>query len=232
MNKPFKHPAPDYEDYVGSEIDGCHVKVWKCEDGTWRNEVIADSDTGHFVDTIGECDGFKTETEAMRSGKDLGAEWCTDNEIDFSCGTCGGEGEIYDNHGDIHGNSTTSEPCTECSVHREIDCPVCNGPLCELDGDGPNPPNESEEVFVLLYEHKHGSDVSVYRTRDGAVASAYGIACNRVEEDRWNEGDDGEGRAKFEAFEDLEAAIDFFNTTELEWSYGESLEIRESQLGD
>lgn len=88
------------------------------------------------------------------------------------------------------------------------------------------------EVFVLLYEHKHGTDVSVYRTHEGAVASAYGIACSRVEEDRWNEGDDGECRAKFEAFDNLEAALDYFHEVEMESAYSEYLSIQGRPLAD
>jgi hypothetical protein len=107
------------------------------------------------------------------------------------------------------------------SNHKEIDCPVCPGPVCVKDGAGP------DMVYILTYEHKHGSDVSAHRTRDGAVANAYGIACARVEEDRW---EDGDARAKFEAFDDLEEALGYFHEVELEWNYSESLEITESKL--
>jgi hypothetical protein len=109
------------------------------------------------------------------------------------------------------------------SNHKEIDCPVCPGPVCVKDGAGP------DMVYILTYEHKHGSDVSAYRTRQGAVSAAYGLAAGRVEEDRWE--DDG-ARAKFEAFEDLEAALGYFHEVELEWNYSENLEITESRLGD
>jgi hypothetical protein len=95
-----------------------------------------------------------------------------------------------------------------------------------LDGKGLD---VHAQVCVLTYTHKHGVDVSAYRTREGAVAAAYGLACARVEEDRW---EDNEARAKFEAFEDFEAALGYFHEVELEWNYSENLEITESRLGD
>lgn len=117
------------------------------------------------------------------------------------------------------------------SNHKEIDCPTCEGPVCDLDGDSPSQP-QPEPVFVLVYEHKHGVDFSVHRSREGAVEAAYGLAAARIEEDRWEECNTDKARAEFEAFEDLEAAVDFFNIQELEWNYSESLEIRESVITD
>jgi hypothetical protein len=84
-------------------------------------------------------------------------------------------------------------------------------------------------VYILTYEHKHGSDVSAYRTRQGAIRAAYGLAYSRVEEDRW---EDGDARAKFDAIDDFEEALAYFHEVELEWNYSEGLEITESQLGD
>lgn len=113
------------------------------------------------------------------------------------------------------------------SNHREIDCPVCKGPLCELDGDvrtdvAPTP------VFILLYTHKHGEDVSAYRTREGALNAAFDLAWQRVDEDKWDE----EDKARFNATETPEEAIDVFNQVEREWEYSEHLEITESILGE
>lgn len=151
---------------------------------------------------------------------------CNDCYEQADCATCEDQGVIYNNNGDIHGGNTTEEDCPSCATHREVGCPVCPGPVCVKDGNGP------EMVYILTYEHKHGSDVGAYRTREGAVAAAYGLAAARVEEDRWEACDTSSDRAKFEAFDDLEAAVDFFNTAELEWNYSESLEITESKLGD
>jgi len=111
--------------------------------------------------------------------------------------------------------------------HREIDCPVCPGGLCELDGDVRETP-APELVFILRYEHKYGADVSAYRTHVGAVGAAYELACKRVQENRWE--DDGQ-RERFESFKDPEEALAFFHWMEREWSYSESLEITESVLG-
>lgn len=113
--------------------------------------------------------------------------------------------------------------CGRLRVHREIDCPLCEGPLCDLDGDGPNPPKEI--VFTLTYTHKHGSDVGVYRTYKGAADAAYGLASERVEE--W---DDEEQKAEFAAFGDEEVALDYFHDVEMECSYSEILEITKTEL--
>lgn len=77
---------PDYEAYVGDELDGCYIKVYECEDGTWRNEVIVDCETGSFVDTLDECDGFATSGEAMISGKYLAMDWCFENGVEIEIG--------------------------------------------------------------------------------------------------------------------------------------------------
>jgi len=85
-----------------------------------------------------------------------------------------------------------------------------------------------ETVHVLTYQHKHGMDVvGVYRMHSAAVAAAYDLACSRVEENCW---DDGELRDKFLAFENSEKALDYFHEVELGWSYSERLEISESPL--
>jgi len=67
---------PDFEEWVGDGEDGCYVKVFEREDGTWRNEVIVDSETGSFVDTLDES------AEAMQSGKDMAFEWCVTNDVE------------------------------------------------------------------------------------------------------------------------------------------------------
>jgi len=103
--------------------------------------------------------------------------------------------------------------------HREVDCPLCEGPVCDLDGNGP------EQVFTLTYTHKHGSDVGVYRSREGADAAAYGLATERVEE--WE--DEGQ-KAKFTAMDDRDEALDYFHEVEMEWAYSENLEVIETVL--
>lgn len=113
------------------------------------------------------------------------------------------------------------------SDHREIDCPVCKGPLCELDGDvrtdeAPTP------VFILLYTHKHGEDVSAYRTLEGATSAAFDLACQRADEGRWHD----EEKARFDAAETPEEALSVFHEIELNYNYSECLEITESVLGD
>jgi hypothetical protein len=79
-------------------------------------------------------------------------------------------------------------------------------------------------VFTLTYTHKHGSDVGVYRTREGAEDAAYGLALERAEE--W---DDKEDTARFKA-EDRDGAFDIFQEVEGEMAYGEILEINETEL--
>jgi hypothetical protein len=107
------------------------------------------------------------------------------------------------------------------SNHKEIDCPVCPGPVCVKDGNGP------EMVFTLTYTHKHGADVGVYRSREGAESAAYGLADERAEE--W---DDKEDTARFKAEENHDLAFDIFQEVEGEMAYGEILEIIETELRD
>lgn len=83
-----------------------------------------------------------------------------------------------------------------------------------------------EMVFTLTYTHKHGSDVGVYKTREGADAAAYGLACERVEE--WDE--EGACRLHFESLEDRDEQMDYFHEIEGEMSCGELLEINETEL--
>jgi hypothetical protein len=82
----------------------------------------------------------------------------------------------------------------------------------------------TEMVFTLVYTHKHGSDVGVYKTREGAEDAAYGLALERAEE--W---DDEEDTARFKA-EDRDGAFDIFQEVEGEMAYGEILEINETEL--
>ena len=82
----------------------------------------------------------------------------------------------------------------------------------------------SDKVFTLTYIHKHGSDVGVYRTREGAEDAAYGLALERAEE--W---DDKEATARFKA-EDRDGAFDIFQEVEMEMAYGEILEVTETEL--
>lgn len=154
------------------------------------------------------------------------------------------------------------------SKHREIDCPVCKGPVCELDGSVSDDPDtdegkvafllegmerigwpcrlvelpdeyqrlarivmelrEPKPVFILLYTHKHGEDVSVYRTLEGATSAAFELACQRADEGRWHD----EEKARFDAAETPEEALGIFHEIELNYNYSECLEITESVLGD
>lgn len=84
-------------------------------------------------------------------------------------------------------------------------------------------------VYILLYEHKHGADVSAYSTHRRALEAAYEIAHQRVvEEDRWTK----EDQEKFQAFECISEALDYFHKVELDWNYSENLEIHERPLVD
>ena len=87
--------------------------------------------------------------------------------------------------------------------------------------------NETQNVYVVTYEHKHGLDVGVYSTEEKAIEAAWDLAHNRViEEDRWEK----EQQEEFAAMEDLGEAIAFFNDVEQEWNYSEFIEILERPL--
>jgi len=112
------------------------------------------------------------------------------------------------------------------SEHREINCPICPGPICKLDGSVA--PDYGDKVYVLTYTHKHGEDHAVHITYEGALKAAYALADERVDES-WC---DSENEAKFKGIEDKTAALAFFHDIENETSYGEILEIYETPLRD
>jgi hypothetical protein len=72
------------------------------------------------------------------------------------------------------------------SKHREIDCPACPGPVCELDGDGPNP--QPETVHVVLIQGKHISPLeaaSAFKTHDAAARSVSTYILEDVQDGRY-----------------------------------------------
>jgi len=81
------------------------------------------------------------------------------------------------------------------------------------------------KVFTLTYSHRHGSDVGVYKSKQGAINAAHGLASERTEE--W---DDAAGKARFDAEEDYELALDIFDEIEMDRADYESLEISETEL--
>ena len=68
------------EQWVGDEEDGCYVRVYKGAKG-FDVEVVVDSETGSFVDTLTTMDGFDTEAQAMEAGKFAALEWCEVNDV-------------------------------------------------------------------------------------------------------------------------------------------------------
>ncbi len=82
-------------------------------------------------------------------------------------------------------------------------------------------------VWVIVYTHKHGVDVSVFKTYKAAIKVAREWAAQSVEDGCW----DSEDIAKFKSTKDNTVAVDFFNEVELGWSYGENIEVQESLFG-
>jgi len=80
-----------------------------------------------------------------------------------------------------------------------------------------------QTVFVVFYEHKHGSDINVCATVKGAWRVAHGFAAERVEES-W---DDAPEIANFKLITDHEEAVGYFNGVELDTAYSENLEVYE-----
>lgn len=79
----------------------------------------------------------------------------------------------------------------------------------------------SDPIYVLLYEHKHGTDVSLYRTLELAQDSATVIILDRVEEELW----DREDAEKLKSMINFEDMLSFFHDQELNFRYPESIEI-------
>ena len=85
----------------------------------------------------------------------------------------------------------------------------------------------TNDVWVVLYTHKHGTDGGVYSTYAKALEAGVQIAYERVEEGCWEE----ENREFFLGLEDNGRAIDFFNDVESSWSYSEYIELLQRPLG-
>ena len=87
------------EQWVGDDDDGCYIRVYEGSKG-FDVEVVVDSETGSFVDTLATLDGFDTADKAMESGRGMAVEWCIVNEVSFDlCAdpTCDG-GESCETH--------------------------------------------------------------------------------------------------------------------------------------
>jgi hypothetical protein len=83
-------------------------------------------------------------------------------------------------------------------------------------------------VYVCIYTHKHGIDVGVYRTEEGAYAVAQQLAAERVKQS-W---EDEEQRVEFQAAATPGDALDVFHDVERDYAYGETIEILARELGD
>ena len=83
------------------------------------------------------------------------------------------------------------------------------------------------KVYTLLYSHRHGTDVSVYNSKESATFAAYRLASERTEE--W---EDAEGKARFDAEKDYEDALTIWDEVEMDRANFESLEISETELDD
>jgi hypothetical protein len=69
------------EDWLGDEADGCYVRVYESWGDKFMSEVIVDSETGSFVDTLGCTGDFDTEAEARAAGRSMAFDWCVENGV-------------------------------------------------------------------------------------------------------------------------------------------------------
>lgn len=85
-------------------------------------------------------------------------------------------------------------------------------------------------VFTITYHHRHGTDVSVFRSEAGAQRIAAQLAFDRFQEDMWSD----EDRARFKALDDGDdvGALDLFQEIEDNLHDGETIEIKQTALGD
>jgi hypothetical protein len=81
------------------------------------------------------------------------------------------------------------------------------------------------KVYVIIYTHKHGCDVSVHGTRDGAERSAEDLISNRASES-W----DKEDLDRLDLAGSFDDRMDFFHAIEREVSYGEAIELEEREV--
>jgi len=83
------------------------------------------------------------------------------------------------------------------------------------------------KIYVVTYTHKHGVDVSSFRTEGGALRAACNLAQERAEE--W---DDEKALAEYEQESDEQEKLKIFHDVECETSYGEVIEIVAVPLQD
>jgi len=81
-------------------------------------------------------------------------------------------------------------------------------------------------VFVVLYKHKHGEDISVYGGLKSAQESARDLMANRMAQ-TWDRHD----VEHMEALADFDDQLSHFIEVEAGISYGETIEILERRVG-
>lgn len=80
-------------------------------------------------------------------------------------------------------------------------------------------------VFVVVYTHKHGCDVSVYETLQKAQDSVKDLISNRISES-WDQSD----VVELEACKSFDDQLSHFTDVESGTSYGEVIEIEEREV--
>jgi hypothetical protein len=229
-------------EYESLKHEGLEVNVYRGEDGTIVVDLLGPDDDAD--NTVAEGPDIRVwMNEALiyahgKVGDDLsrgGEIFAVDVKNQDRC-YCGAS---LPENGGYKAYEFCSRECKDAAPHREINCPICVGPVCDLDGDSvivtvPATEDSDErcfeativdKVYTLTYTHKHGADVGVYKTREGAIDAAHGLADERAEE--W---DDEEATARFKAEKNKLDALCIFDEVEAEWAYSEILEISETEL--
>jgi len=84
--------------------------------------------------------------------------------------------------------------------------------------------SKKQTVHICLYTHKHGVDVSVYKTTKALEAGVLNVMDLRVDE--W----DPEDVVKFRKLRSFNNKLGLFRDVEQNVSYGETLELFEREL--
>ena len=76
-------PKHDVELWVGDDEDGCHIHINEQEDGTFAVEVVVDSESASFVETLTTFES-PTLAAAKETGRYAAMEWCVNNNVNYT----------------------------------------------------------------------------------------------------------------------------------------------------
>jgi hypothetical protein len=130
----------------------------------------------------------------------------------YRCQNCDWQGECAVPARDLHKRHLPGD------VFSDLECPKCGALVHPLDGYGKRPVKRL--VAILIYEHKHGRDVSAYGSYRAAEAALVSIV-----RDQWTDRADREAPDDASSLSDDEAINAYFDGHEEEFYAIEEIEV-------